>query len=545
MLVRSIHLEGFMAYKEAASVELPERGIVTISGGNGEGKSALAEAVCSALWGKTMRGSPFWRKGERCKVQVLADEVYVTRKVTAGGSKTLEWLREEGEHATASKAQNDLDRYIPDMETWKRCSVFSSADSDLFTGATDKAKKELLESLLGLTRFDDALVRCRGDLVGERKTHAKLDANLSRAEAILAEKRSRLEEARAGVEKVGRKKHPGALKKREEALSERYQRGYDYVREQEDQLAKARYGGGADADELVRLEDQRAQLADGTCPTCGQAVGENILGPIEKSIKNAKANARKRERRRAKKVEELSERVMEANKLLGEVTRDLAEVRTQVRAMDESDRARKHLQEVLQSAESEIALVADQVAKVAGELEVQTKAVRTMEAVEGVLGLRGVRAHVLGRALEGLEAIAAGHVRRMLGPAVELRLLPYRNLKKGGREDSISMDLLGVGGGHGYGANSGGQRRCVDVSLLLGLAQVSDASRGAKPGTVWFDEVFDALDRERVGVVSEIMREMSEHRPVVVISHNPALLGDLAPHRELGIHVADHKISAA
>lgn len=541
MLIRSIHLEGFMAY-DKAHVELPERGIVTVSGGNGEGKSALAEAVCAAVWGKTMRGLPFWRQGERCKVQVHADDVCVTRKVAPGGSKSLEFLREEGEHATRSKAQADLDLHVPGMKTWKRCSVFSSADSDLFTGATDKAKKELLEGLLGISRFDDALGQCREDLKADRRKHAKLDADLARAEAVLQEKQRRLQEARDGLGTMGRKKHPGALGKKEEALSGRFQKGHDYVREQEEALAKARYGG-SDADEIARLEKKQAQLADGTCPTCGQPVPESIVKPLAGELKQARTNAKRRESRRKKKVEEMQARVSQANELLGTVTKDLAEVRSQLRTIEESDRARKHFQEVLKSAEAEIEEAAAGIDRVRVELEAAASECSTMEVVEVVLGLRGVRAHVLARALDGLQAIAAGHVRRMLGPGVDLSLLPYKELKKGEREDSISIGLTGIGGDYGYGANSGGQRRCVDVSLLLGLAQVSDASRGAHPGTVWFDEVFDALDRERVGVVSEIMREMAEHRPVVVISHNRSLLEDLEPHRELGIHVAGHQIT--
>jgi len=106
---------------------------------------------------------------------------------------------------------------------------------------------------------------------------------------------------------------------------------------------------------------------------------------------------------------------------------------------------------------------------------------------------------------------------------VSLQLSPYTERKSGVVSDSISIKVSGVGGGRGYKAASGGERRRIDAALLLALAEVSSAAAGQAPGTLWMDEVFDALDEEGVDAVSDVLAELAEERAVVLITHSSVL----------------------
>ena len=165
-----------------------------------------------------------------------------------------------------------------------------------------------------------------------------------------------------------------------------------------------------------------------------------------------------------------------------------------------------------------------------------------MEAVETVLGLRGVRAQIVSRALAGLQEVANARLARLFEADVRLSLSPTTERASGQVVDAIALGVFGIGGNLGYKAVSSGQRRRVDVALVLALADVSDAALGRKPGTVWFDEVFDTLDAQGVSSTSEILLEMSRTRPVVVISHNPDLVAALGRQADVRVQVENHQV---
>ena len=89
--------------------------------------------------------------------------------------------------------------------------------------------------------------------------------------------------------------------------------------------------------------------------------------------------------------------------------------------------------------------------------------------------------------------------------------------------DAISLDVEGAGGGYGYRAASGGERRRLDIALLLALSDVAGVVADAAPGTLWVDEAFDSLDSRGVAVVVEALTALAESRCVVVITHSEEL----------------------
>jgi DNA repair exonuclease SbcCD ATPase subunit len=139
-----------------------------------------------------------------------------------------------------------------------------------------------------------------------------------------------------------------------------------------------------------------------------------------------------------------------------------------------------------------------------------------------VLGMRGLRAVVLGRALSGVEAAANAWLSK-LAPGARLTLKSYTERQSGAVVDAIGVEIAGFGGGLGYRASSGGERRRLDVAVLLALADVAMAGRGGQPGTVFADELFDALDDDGVAAAASVLEELGRTRPVVVITHNDAL----------------------
>jgi DNA repair exonuclease SbcCD ATPase subunit len=80
-----------------------------------------------------------------------------------------------------------------------------------------------------------------------------------------------------------------------------------------------------------------------------------------------------------------------------------------------------------------------------------------------------------------------------------------------------------------YEAMSGGQRRRVDIALLLSLSQLAPSA-----GTLYFDEAFDTLDQQGIEAVCELLADFGQERCVVVISHNEELVNRLPVVNVLG-----------
>ena len=147
-----------------------------------------------------------------------------------------------------------------------------------------------------------------------------------------------------------------------------------------------------------------------------------------------------------------------------------------------------------------------------------------------------MRAHILTSALSALEVTSNKWLRKIAPKTARIDIKPYVQNKTGGTRDAIALSISGLGNGEGYKSLSGGQGRRVDVALLLGLAELAQASNQKAKGTVFFDEVFDSLDAEGIAAVSNVIEEMSSDRSIVIISHSGAVVDSLHAVKHLYIN---------
>ncbi len=148
-----------------------------------------------------------------------------------------------------------------------------------------------------------------------------------------------------------------------------------------------------------------------------------------------------------------------------------------------------------------------------------------LEAAAQVLGVKGLRGHVLGHALHGVEFVA-NYWLQQIAPGKAL------TLRSEGEQGKIVLGLQGYGGGR-YGAASSGERRRVDAPLLLALAEVAGAG---ERGTLFLDEIFDALDVEGQQLVARALGELGMQQSVVVITHSEDLAKSVPADQRYGCH---------
>lgn len=232
-------------------LRLPDVGLVVVQGENGSGKSTLAEAYAAALWGKCLRGASPWRS-EGCALSVTLLGLHVDRTPSS--------LLLSGHGALKpSKKQPEVTALVGDFATWQRTRVFDADLTARFGAESDSERKRLLERLLGLERFDEALKRLRADLRDTERKAAAAESRCAVAKAVLAERHA----PAAPVVPDALSAACAALQAAEEACNE--------LAKGEGQLTAQR---GAQARQIELLKS-------GHCPTCAQAVPASQIADMQ------------------------------------------------------------------------------------------------------------------------------------------------------------------------------------------------------------------------------------------------------------------------
>ncbi|HEX8297977.1 MAG TPA: SMC family ATPase [Rubricoccaceae bacterium] len=201
-----LQLRNFLSYGESApALDFDAFHVACLSGGNGQGKSALLDAITWALWGEARKSSDS-RKPDEQLMRVGAREMEVDFEFTLGGAghrivrrytqtasgKTskpgLEFQASDGsggyvaltaESVRATQAAIDA-RLGIDYETFVNSTFLLQGRSDEFTRKKPGDRKLILARILGLDRYDRLATAAGTRYSALRERFAKLDAEAER-----------------------------------------------------------------------------------------------------------------------------------------------------------------------------------------------------------------------------------------------------------------------------------------------------------------------------------------------------------------------------
>lgn len=515
MHINRVRLEGFTVHKQT-ELTLPKQGVVVVTAPNGHGKSSILEGVAFGLWGKTLRGAPPWSgKAGLVEVSVTVgkDEITVLRSqdksifVKVNGKPT--------HYETATKAQKAIIELVGEFDVWRRCAVFSSGDAAHFSQATDSERKTLLERVVGVDIFDDAVDTLKAKLTAAQSEAAAADAAKAAVTRVIASSGHHLlgaEEALASLQNAV--KYVECDKLREEVASSegllkeaqgQVKEGKALVRSITEDEANAR----AQHQQVERRCTQAERYEGKLCPTCEQAWPSGTLAPLREELANAKVVLTRIAETRSIYTAMLSESEEMCTVLTEKVRNTERALQRAEVAKAKLDAAKAEVLRIVQQRETAEAEVAQHETKRAA----LSKTCAELKLALDVVGLKGVRATLLSEAVDQFSALAQEHVGRF-SPGVRLTVNPYT------AKSTIDFDVTGVGGGSYKGASQG-ERRRLDIALMLALGELEAAYHGVGTSTLWVDEAFDALDTAGIEALGEALVDLASNRCVFVITHSP------------------------
>ena len=102
-------------------------------------------------------------------------------------------------------------------------------------------------------------------------------------------------------------------------------------------------------------------------------------------------------------------------------------------------------------------------------------------------------------------------------------------------DEELSENIEVLGKHRHYISLSGGERRKVNLAVMLGLQTLLTMSNGHQSSVLFFDEVAENLDEDGINGLYELLCDLKKDRTLFVITHNPHLAQHMSRHKKINI----------
>lgn len=133
----------------------------------------------------------------------------------------------------------------------------------------------------------------------------------------------------------------------------------------------------------------------------------------------------------------------------------------------------------------------------------------------------GIKSFILENSLPYLTERSNYYSSYLTGGLITIEFLPFSTFKTVDKiKEKISIKITNSFGGNTYASCSDGEKRRIDLCILLAFQDLLLAQSTRKWNLLIFDEVLDALDTSGSEAVIDLFRLIAQDKNIFVISHN-------------------------
>lgn len=458
-------------------------------------------------------------------------------------------------------------------------TMFGQGITKFFTSATDKEKKDILEKLLGLDRYGLAFQIAKKKKTEFENIISTKQTKLGGLISKLAETRSRLKEYRKLEssfvddiaetvsklrEKVKAVNKPSGIQKartrllkaekdvveRSSKLKKQYKLNdkMDALRTKSDEASLKLHSVENDIDKLKYSKEDKTKLVGIECPTCEREFtkkdNKKFLSQVKKKeveLSKTLVPMRKVVKGFVAKIEKLSKKIENLRKLeqgLQKSEKKVAIIKTKLVHLKKDKELYDKIIADLKSRIKEAKNQKNPYNKLVVKEQKKTKTLRTKrdnlqskltsmyteaeyyDFWEKGFGRQGLPSFILDSVMPILNRKANKYLNEITDGQINVDISTQTTLKSGKVKDKFDVSIINRDGSNLYKGSSGGEKRVIDIAILLALHSLVRQRSQNPVNIVFFDEVFDTLDKIWATEVASALSRIDSVSTTFVISHN-------------------------
>lgn len=600
--LKTLELHNYLSIDDA-KLDLENRGVILIEGknisnnayqSNGAGKSSLLSGVTYALYGKTVEGVSGdgvinRQVGTDCHVFLTMDRDGVMyrieryRKGKNHNANKVKLFANDKEITTSKAALTNakIEELLGiDFGTYVNTIAYGQGDEPVFSQATDKGKKEILENLANIGVYEKAQAVAKQKLSEEQLQLTTLkvkSASLENSITLISQYKQQAEQQVAAqkAEKAKDKKDAKDLKdliqdsitketgykmtweKAQQKRSE-YQatnpipQASDLSKLVSDLSSKqytAQYSAN-DAQAKIKksLADLKSAAAATNCPLCGAPLDANHraqevarlkdeIAQLANTYKTSKATADSYTPQLKDSQDKLNAVDTQARAIYSQLQSLQGSESAAQRAYEQQANSTKLMQTRLESLlnksyatiktdyagdmdkiKTELSQIDDKIA------EHDTMSDNYQQLVDKVFSRKGVSSMALDLVVPFLNEHTNHYLAKLSGSILRVNMSTQTLNSDKSLSDKFDIQVQNDSGANSYQQCSTGEKKRIDIAIAFAIQDLQNSKSNMATNIAIYDECFDGLDAIGAETVIELLKEKSKSvGSIFVITHNDTL----------------------
>lgn len=543
----SIESSGFQSLSDF-KLDLCNRGVVLVKGknryeehasSNGSGKSSCFEAIMWAIYGKTSAGisdpsNRYIKNGCSVSVDFMVDEtVYsIVRTLNDPVKKNSLVLMRNGQDIsgrnktdTEKIIQNDVMPFSQDI--FLSTVFLSQGFSNRLSTLNPSGRKERLESL---THTSVRVESFKQNISNIRDNYSSIYNNLNSDIRFIDGSLKQIEQEISRLEKIisdNEKDKPNIdINKLDESLSklkdlsysldEEYRKRMYDLSEMKSSKMKKEFSIKELKSEIIRIDKEIEDITNSICPTCGQKINNDHIDERKNELLERKLYIENDLSTEQKLIDDIDVKIKSEEDILGTLSSKLNPIKLKI----------NQLESLIKTVNSFKDTTSDKDRLV----EIKSKIVDLNKEKTVKISERDETQNYLDTGSNIMNMITKQFRSYLLNNTADYmneRLFDYSNILFSGKDDVVKIVIdsskLDIYLGNAlYDTLSGGEKRKVDLAIVLAQRDLAMGISGSTSNILILDEVFDNLDDKAIGTVASMFSSVSsEIDSMFIISHKP------------------------
>lgn len=498
---------------------------------NGSGKSTISRSIAYALYGdasdEIKNDNAIYNDAKKMGVMLSFElnGIYyiIKRKLIRGSSPSIHiQIGDSKEVKYGVKAGQSIINEIlgADFSIYKNTNYFKQGDISSFSTLTPKEAKEVVIKILQLDIYNnyekiakDKSKETENDILSLKNTIKNLENQINEENV----QKDKPKTDYVGLNKLEHKlKDLKSKKSNAETSINLRNKTLDEIEKKGANISKFIDQTKYKSDDLKR-RIQKLRKLSGKCPTCehdlNEEIKKSIILGLEKALKpiNEQLDIYYEELKKVQEEEKEAKNIpidsFDYESQISNISYRIGETRTQLNQIKENERKLQNLRNKLHNTDV--------------ELKNKQKWQKIYNGLNQAFGKNGIQAYIIENVIPEIQA-TTNDILGGLDTDIRINIESQKILKKGGKAETLDINVITQFGERPYTNYSGGEKTFIDFALRIALSVILTRRSKSKIQTLILDEVFGELDIINKRIISKALRFIAnrfDFKKILIISH--------------------------